>query len=276
MSTQGDKILDVALAKIGDKGLFTKELELSMLNRETDFAVHSLKDLPTRLPEGLVLAAVTERENPADALVIHQKYRDRQIETLPEGAVIGTSSLRRLAQLRYHFPHFTFKDVRGNLNTRLAKLDAGEYDALILAVAGLERLGMSDRIHQILPPEISLYAVGQGALGIECRADDVEVLSVLKAIEHVPTRDRALAERAFLRELEGGCQVPIGVHTQLNDEMLTLTGLVASVDGKRLIKDTVTGAASEAEYLGIQLAQLLRQQGAQDILNEIFQTVHRS
>ncbi|NJN56767.1 MAG: hydroxymethylbilane synthase [Leptolyngbyaceae cyanobacterium SL_5_9] len=276
MSTQGDKILDVALAKIGDKGLFTKELELSMLNRETDFAVHSLKDLPTRLPEGLVLAAVTERENPADALVIHQKYRDRQIETLPEGAVIGTSSLRRLAQLRYHFPHFTFKDVRGNLNTRLAKLDAGEYDALILAVAGLERLGMSDRIHQILPPEISLYAVGQGALGIECRADDVEVLSVLKAIEHVPTRDRALAERAFLRELEGGCQVPIGVHTQLNNEMLTLTGLVASVDGKRLIKDTVTGAASEAEYLGIQLAQLLRQQGAQDILNEIFQTVHRS
>ncbi|NJL35999.1 MAG: hydroxymethylbilane synthase [Leptolyngbyaceae cyanobacterium SM1_4_3] len=276
MSTQGDKILDVALAKIGDKGLFTKELELSMLNRETDFAVHSLKDLPTRLPEGLVLAAVTERENPADALVIHQKYRDRQIDTLPEGAIIGTSSLRRLAQLRYHFPHFTFKDVRGNLNTRLAKLDAGEYDALILAVAGLERLGMSDRIHQILPPEISLYAVGQGALGIECRADDVEVLSVLKAIEHVPTRDRALAERAFLRELEGGCQVPIGVHTQLNNEMLTLTGLVASVDGKRLIKDTVTGAASEAEYLGIQLAQLLRQQGAQDILNEIFQTVHRS
>jgi hydroxymethylbilane synthase len=276
MSTQGDKILDVALAKIGDKGLFTKELELSMLNRETDFAVHSLKDLPTRLPEGLVLAAVTERENPADALVIHQKYCDRQIDTLPEGAVIGTSSLRRLAQLRYHFPHFTFKDVRGNLNTRLAKLDAGEYDALILAVAGLERLGMNDRIHQILPPEISLYAVGQGALGIECRADDVEVLSLLKAIEHVPTRDRALAERAFLRELEGGCQVPIGVHTQLDNEMLTLTGLVASVDGKRLIKDTVTGAASEAEYLGIQLAQLLRQQGAQDILNEIFQTVHRS
>jgi hydroxymethylbilane synthase len=276
MSTQGDKILDVALAKIGDKGLFTKELELSMLNRETDFAVHSLKDLPTRLPEGLVLAAVTERENPADALVIHQKYRDRQIDTLPEGAVIGTSSLRRLAQLRYHFPHFTFKDVRGNLNTRLAKLDAGEYDALVLAVAGLERLGMSDRIHQILPPEISLYAVGQGALGIECRADDVEVLSLLKAIEHVPTRDRALAERAFLRELEGGCQVPIGVHTQLNNGTLTLTGLVASVDGKRLIKDTVTGAASEAEYLGIQLAQLLHQQGAQDILNEIFQTVHRS
>lgn len=276
MATQGDKILDVALAKIGDKGLFTKELELGMLNQEIDFAVHSLKDLPTCLPEGLVLAAVTERENPADALVVHEQYRDRQIDTLPEGAVIGTSSLRRLAQLRYHFPHFTFKDVRGNLNTRLAKLDDGEYDALILAAAGLQRLGMGDRIHQILPTSLSLYAVGQGALGIECRANDIEVLALLKAIEHVPTRDRALAERAFLRELEGGCQVPIGVHTQLNHDELSLTGLVASVDGQRLIKDTVMGAANEAEQLGIQLAHKLRQQGAKEILDEIFMTVQRS
>ncbi|MFN6527320.1 hydroxymethylbilane synthase [Nostoc sp. ChiSLP03a] len=276
MSTQGDNILDVALAKIGDKGLFTKELELGMLNQEIDFAVHSLKDLPTCLPEGLALAAVTERENPADALVVHQKYKDKQIDTLPEGAVIGTSSLRRLAQLRYHFPHFTFKDVRGNLNTRLAKLDDGEYDALILAAAGLQRLGMSNRIHQILPTELSLYAVGQGALGIECRADDLQVLSLLKAIEHVPTRDRVLAERAFLRELEGGCQVPIGVNTQLDDNNLTLTGLVASVDGKRLVKDSVTGTASETENLGIQLAHNLRQQGATEILTEIFQTVQRS
>ncbi len=276
MSTQGDKILDVALAKIGDKGLFTKELELGILNREMDFAVHSLKDLPTRLPEGLVLAAVTKRENPADALVVHEKHKDKQIDSLPEGAVIGTSSLRRLAQLRYHFPHLSFKDVRGNLNTRMAKLDAGEYDALILAVAGLQRLGMSDRIHQVLPTDISLYAVGQGALGIECRADDTKVLSLLKAIEHVPTRDSVLAERAFLRELEGGCQVPIGVNTQLNKDILTLTGLVASVDGKRLVKDTVTGHANEAEHLGIQLAQNLRQQGAQEILDEIFQAVQRN
>ncbi|MDZ7968171.1 MAG: hydroxymethylbilane synthase [Nostoc sp. DedSLP03] len=276
MSTQGDNILDVALAKIGDKGLFTKELELGMLNQEIDFAVHSLKDLPTCLPEGLALATVTERENPADALVVHEKYKDKQIDTLPEGAVIGTSSLRRLAQLRYHFPHFTFKDVRGNLNTRLAKLDDGEYDVLILAAAGLQRLGMSDRIHQILPTELSLYAVGQGALGIECRADDLQVLSLLKAIEHIPTRDRVLAERAFLRELEGGCQVPIGVNTQLDDNNLTLTGLVASVDGKRLVKDSVTGTASEAENLGIQLAHNLRQQGATEILTEIFQTVQRS
>lgn len=275
MSTQGDKILDVALAKIGDKGLFTKELELAMLNREIDFAVHSLKDLPTHLPEGLVLAAITERENPADALVVHEKYKDKQIDTLPVGAVIGTSSLRRLAQLRHHFPHFTFKDVRGNLNTRLAKLDDGEYDALILAAAGLQRLGMSERIQQCLSTE-SLYAVGQGALGIECRADDLEVLSLLKAIEHVPTRDRTLAERAFLRELEGGCQVPIGVSTQLDEDMLTLTGLVASLDGKRLVKDSVTGSVSEAEHLGNQLAQILRQQGASEILAEIFKAVQRS
>lgn len=275
MSTQGDKILDVALSKIGDKGLFTKELEVGMLSHEIDFAVHSLKDLPTQLPNGLVLGVVTERENPADALVVHAKHQDKQIDTLPEGAVVGTSSLRRLAQLRHHFPYLTFKDIRGNLNTRLSKLDAGEYDAIILAVAGLQRLGMSDRIHQVLPPEISLHAVGQGALGIECRADDTEVLSLLKAIEHVPTRDRALAERALLRTLEGGCQVPIGVNTQLEADRLTLTGAVASVDGKRVVKDTVSGAASEAEQLGIELAQRLRQQGATEILEEIFQAVQR-
>jgi hydroxymethylbilane synthase len=276
MSTQGDKILDVALAKIGDKGLFTKELEIGMLRHEIDFAVHSLKDLPTQLPEGLVLGVVTERENPADALVVHSKHQDKQIETLPAGAIIGTSSLRRLAQLRHHFPHLTFKDIRGNLNTRLQKLDAGEYDAIILAVAGLKRLEMSDRIHQVLPAELSLHAVGQGALGIECRADDIEVLSILKTIEHVPTRDRVLAERAFLRELEGGCQVPIGVNTQLDGNILTLTGIVASLDGKQLVKDTVKGTVNQAEQLGIQLAHILRQQGAQEILEEIFKTVQRN
>ncbi len=275
MATHGDKILDVALAKIGDKGLFTKELELGMLNQEIDFAVHSLKDLPTRLPEGLVLATITERENPADALVVHEKHKDKQIDTLPEGAVIGTSSLRRLAQLRHQFPHFSFKDVRGNLNTRMAKLDAGEYDALILAVAGLERLGMGDRIHQVLPKEVSLHAVGQGALGIECRADDSELISLLKAIEHPETRDRCLAERAFLRELEGGCQVPIGVNTVIDGENLTLTGIVASVDGQNLVKDTVTGKATDAEKLGIELAQLLRKQGAQEILDKIFAEIQR-
>jgi hydroxymethylbilane synthase len=275
MSTQGDKILDVALSKIGDKGLFTKELELGMINNEIDLAVHSLKDLPTRLPEGLVLGAVTEREDPADALVVHENHKDKQIDTLPEGAVIGTSSLRRLAQLRHHFPHLTFKDIRGNLNTRMAKLDAGEYDALILAVAGLKRLGMGDRIHQILPPEVSLHAVGQGALGIECRGDDPEVLQLLKALEHTPTAQRCYAERAFLRQLEGGCQVPIGVNTALEGDQLTLTGIVASVDGQKVVKDTVSGNASEAENLGNELALRMRQQGAQEILQEIFAQIAR-
>lgn len=270
MSTQGDNILDVALAKIGDKGLFTKELELSMLRQDTDFAVHSLKDLPTNLPSGLMLGAVTERVDPADALVVHGDFQDYQIETLPADSVIGTSSLRRLAQLRYHYPHLTFKDIRGNLNTRLQKLDAGEYDGIILAVAGLQRLDMGDRIHQILPPEVSLHAVGQGALGIECREGDDEILGLLQGLAHPPSTQRCLAERAFLHELEGGCQVPIGVNTQLEAEQLTLTGMVASLDGQRLIKDTVVGPAREAEALGVELANKLRQQGAQEILDEIF------
>ncbi|MGB7060372.1 MAG: hydroxymethylbilane synthase [Geitlerinemataceae cyanobacterium] len=275
MSSKGDKILDVPLAKIGDKGLFTKELEDKMLQNETDFAVHSLKDLPTNLPEGLMLGCITERENPADALVVHERHKDKQLDTLPEGAVIGTSSLRRLAQLRHHYPHFEFKDVRGNLNTRLAKLDEGGYDALILAVAGLERLEMGDRVHQVIPADISLHAVGQGALGIECRADDPEVLELLKALEHQPTAWRCLAERALLRSLEGGCQVPIGVNTTIEGDRLTLTGMVSSLDGQRLIKDSIEGAATEAEQLGIELANRLRQQGASEILEEIFRDIQR-
>jgi hydroxymethylbilane synthase len=273
MSTQGDKILDVALAKIGDKGLFTKELEVGMLNREVDFAVHSLKDLPTNLPTGLMLGCVTEREDPADAMVIHAQHQGKTLQELPAGSIVGTSSLRRLAQLRHHFPHLAFKDIRGNLNTRLAKLDAGEYDAIILAVAGLQRLGMADRIHQGLPPEISLHAVGQGALGIECRVGDSEVLDIIKALEHTATAQRCYAERAFLRELEGGCQVPIGVNTVLEGGMLTLTGMVASLDGQRLIKDSVSGLAEEAETLGLDLAQKLRSQGAGEILQEIVMAV---
>jgi len=269
MSTQGDKILDVALAKIGDKGLFTQELESSMLDGDVDFAVHSLKDLPTRLPQGLTLGCVTEREDPSDALVVHENHRDKQIDQLPEGAVIGTSSLRRLAQLRHHFPHLRFKDVRGNLNTRLKKLDNGEYDALILAAAGLIRMNMGDRVHQVLPPKISLHAVGQGALGIECRDNDPDILALIQKLQHQPTAYRCYAERAFLRELEGGCQVPIGVNTALDGDRLTLTGLVASLDGKTVIRDTVSGRTSEADSLGIGLAETLRQQGAQDILDQI-------
>ncbi|KPQ40279.1 MAG: hydroxymethylbilane synthase [Phormidium sp.] len=275
MSTQGDNILDVALAKIGDKGLFTKELEVRMLSGDADFAVHSLKDLPTNLPDGLILGCITEREDPADALVVHEKHQDKQLATLPEGSVIGTSSLRRLAQLRHHYPHLTFKDIRGNLNTRLAKLDEGQYDAIILAVAGLERLGMGDRVHQVIPSDVSLHAVGQGALGIECRDGDPEILELLQAIAHTPTSQRCLAERAFLRSLEGGCQVPIGVNTRIDGDQLSLTGMVARLDGQKLIKDSIQGPASDAEQLGEQLANILRNQGATEILEEIFQEIQR-
>ncbi len=275
MSTQGDKILDVALAKIGDKGLFTKELEVGMLNGSTDLAVHSLKDLPTNLPNGLMLGCITQRVDPADALVLNAKHQDKQLETLPEGSVIGTSSLRRLAQLRHHYPQLTFKDIRGNVNTRLAKLDTGEYDAIVLAVAGLTRLGMSDRIDQVIPPEISLHAVGQGALGIECRCDDAKILDVIKVLEDADTRDRCYAERALLRSLEGGCQVPIGVNTQIEQGVLSLTGMVASLDGKQLIKDTLTGSPDEAEAIGLALAQKLREAGAGEILSAIFAEINR-
>ena len=272
MATQGDKILDVALAKIGDKGLFTKELEAQMLIGRAEIAVHSLKDLPTNLPEGLILGCITEREDPADALVVNKKNDSYQLETLPSGSVVGTSSLRRLAQLRYHYPHLTFKDVRGNVITRLEKLDAGEYDCLILAAAGLTRLGFGERIHQIIPSEISLHAVGQGALGIECVANKEDVLQIIQSLEHKSTSQRCLAERAFLRELEGGCQVPIGVKTYIEKDELTLEGMVASLDGKQLIRDKKKGLLSNPESIGIELANILKSQGAGDILQEIFNT----
>ncbi|NKB17706.1 MAG: hydroxymethylbilane synthase [Pseudanabaena sp. CRU_2_10] len=269
MSTQGDNILDVALAKIGDKGLFTKELEVAMLNKDVDLAVHSLKDLPTNLPEGLMLGAVTEREDPADALVVHQKYQDKQLETLPAGAVVGTSSLRRLAQLRHYYPHLTFKDIRGNLNTRLQKLDEGGYDAIILAVAGLQRLGMGDRVHQVIDADISLHAVGQGALGIECRIDDDEILELFAPISHYPTTQRCLAERSFLRVLEGGCQVPIGVNSVIDADQLTLKGIVASLDGQTLVRGEVKGSVTQPEEIGTELAHQLKGKGAQAILDAI-------
>jgi hydroxymethylbilane synthase len=282
MATQGDKILDVALAKIGDKGLFTKELEAQMLVDQADIAVHSLKDLPTNLPEGLMLGCITEREDPADALVVHQKHKDKTLATLPEGSVVGTSSLRRLAQLRHHYPQLLFKDVRGNVITRLEKLDAGEFDCLILAAAGLGRLGLGDRIHELIDASISLHAVGQGALGIECRQGDAAVLAQIKLLEHLPTTRRCLAERAFLRELEGGCQVPIGVNSSFAEadgdasdggQELILTGMVASLDGSKLIRDQARGAAEDPESIGIALALKLREQGAGEILEQIFADV---
>ena len=271
MATQGDKILDVALAKIGDKGLFTKELEAQMLVGHADIAVHSLKDLPTNLPNGLKLGCITKREDPADALVVSQKNDRYKLETLPEGSIVGTSSLRRLAQLRNKYPHLVFKDIRGNVITRIEKLDAGEFDCIILAAAGLKRLGFESRIHQIIPSEISLHAVGQGALGIECKSDDKKVLEIINVLEDKPTSQRCLAERAFLRELEGGCQVPIGVNSNIDNGQLYLTGMVASLDGERLIKDQVIGNINDPELVGIELAKKLKLQGADKILSEIFE-----
>ena len=270
MATQGDKILDVALAKIGDKGLFTKELETQMLLGQAEIAVHSLKDLPTNLPTGLMLGCITEREDPADALVVNKQLHDYRLETLPEGTVIGTSSLRRLAQLRHHYPHLSFRDVRGNVLTRLERLDAGECQCLILAAAGLSRLGFEDRIHQLIPGEISLHAVGQGALGIECAADNPEVLGLIQLLEHTPTAQCCLAERALLRELEGGCQVPIGVNSYLDGEQITLVGMVSSLDGRRLVRDQLSAPAARAEELGYNLAACLKSQGASEILREIY------
>ena len=273
MATKGDKILDVALAKIGDKGLFTKELEAQMLVGRADIAVHSLKDLPTNLPEGLMLGCITEREDPADALVLHAKNKHLNLATLPEGAVVGTSSLRRLAQLRHHYPHLEFKDVRGNVITRLEKLDSGAYDCLILAAAGLGRLGFADRIDQSIPGDISLHAVGQGALGIECVENQPDVMEIIKVLEHGPTSQRCLAERAFLRELEGGCQVPIGVNTRFEGDQLILTGMVASLDGKRLIREQASGPSTDPESIGLELATTLKGLGAGEILKEIFDAV---
>ena len=273
MATKGDKILDVALAKIGDKGLFTKELEAQMLVGRADIAVHSLKDLPTNLPEGLMLGCITEREDPADALVLHAKNKHLNLATLPEGAVVGTSSLRRLAQLRHHYPHLEFKDVRGNVITRLEKLDSGAYDCLILAAAGLGRLGFADRIDQSIPGDISLHAVGQGALGIECVENQPDVMEIIKVLEHGPTSARCLAERAFLRELEGGCQVPIGVNTRFEGDQLILTGMVASLDGKRLIREQASGPSTDPESIGLELATTLKGLGAGEILKEIFDAV---
>ena len=271
MATQGDKILDVALAKIGDKGLFTKELEAQMLLGQADIAVHSLKDLPTSLPKGLTLGCITRREDPSDALVVNKKNAFYQLETLPPGSIVGTSSLRRLAQLRYKFPHLNFKDIRGNVITRIEKLDSGKFDCIILAAAGLKRLGFESRIHQIIPNEISLHAVGQGALGIECKSDDKDVLKIINILEDRVTSQRCLAERAFLRELEGGCQVPIGVNSIIENDKLNLTGMVASIDGNKLIKDISIGNVDAPEEVGKKLAEKLIKQGADKILSEIFE-----
>lgn len=266
MSTQGDRILDTPLAKIGGKGLFIKELEVAMLENRADIAVHSMKDVPVEFPEGFGLHAICPRENPFDAFV-SSTYS--AIDELPNGAVVGTSSLRRQCQLRHHRPDLTIKDLRGNVNTRLQKLDNGEYDAIILAAAGLIRLGMQDRIKYALPIELSLPAVGQGAVGIECRNDDSALIELLKPLQDQATFYRVAAERALNARLQGGCQIPIGSFAELNGDTLLLKGLVGSSDGQTLITAQAIASVDEAEQLGIDVAEQLLAQGAGALLAEL-------
>ena len=268
IKTVGDKILDVPLAKIGDKGLFTKELDEALLSGAADLAVHSLKDVPTRLPDGLVIAAITERADPRDVLIL-PPGRTGGLATLPPGARVGTSSLRRRAQLQARRPDLEVIDLRGNLNTRLAKLDGGDYDAIILAAAGVLRLGWTDRIAESLDPADWLPAVGQGALAVVARADDQAVLQRLRPLHHEHTADAVIAERALLRALEGGCQVPIGALGGLLDGRLVLHGLVAAPDGGRILRTSLEGAPEDADALGRALAEALLLLGAGEILAQI-------
>jgi hydroxymethylbilane synthase len=268
VKTIGDRILDVPLAKIGDKGLFTKELDEALLSGAADLAVHSLKDVPTRLPDGLVIAAITVREDPRDVLIL-APGRTGSLAELPAGARVGTSSLRRRAQLHARRPELEVLDLRGNLNTRLAKLDRGEYEGIILAAAGVLRLGWEDRISEYLDPPDWLPAVGQGALAVVARADDEAMLERLRALGHAPTAAATTAERAFLRALEGGCQVPIGALAELRDGRLTLDGLVASTSGGTILRASAEGAPGDATALGRRLADELLRRGAGELLAQI-------
>jgi len=307
MTTTGDNILDTALSKIGEKSLFTKELEVELLECRVDFVVHSLKDLPTELPENLVIGAVCKRDDPRDALVLRSDQADNDLGSLPAGSVIGTSSLRRAAQLRRKFPHLKIEDVRGNLNTRLRKLDdaASIFNGLVLAVAGLERMDWKQRISRVLSSEDCMYAVGQGAMAVECRSDDVDMLVMLSVLTDQVTLLRCIAERAFLRRLEGGCSVPVAVTTELlgnqlklcggvfsilgteavlGDQVVTVQTDVAALDTDSILQDKLWArrhyaaitsppsvAAAEAleaaEHLGISLANKLMAEGAAEILS---------
>ncbi|MBF0263852.1 MAG: hydroxymethylbilane synthase [Gammaproteobacteria bacterium] len=267
MTTRGDKILDTPLAKIGGKGLFLKELEQSLLAGETDIAVHSMKDVPVEFPQGLQLAVICERENPHDAFVSNQYQK---LIDLPYGAVVGTSSLRRQTQIKALRPDLKIKDLRGNVNTRLKKLDNGEYDAIILAAAGLIRLEMSDRIKQTIDIKDSLPAMGQGAVGIECRKGDTDIIALIQTLSDKETTIRLTAERALNKRLEGGCQVPIAGHAQIINGQLYLQALVASLDGQTIIRSEKTTEIENAEQLGLDVADDLLLKGAREILQSVY------
>ena len=267
MTTKGDVILDTPLAKVGGKGLFVKELEVAMLEKRADIAVHSMKDVPVEFPEGLGLVVICEREDPRDAFVSNHY---NSIEELPQGAVLGTCSLRRQAQVRERRPDLKIVDLRGNVNSRLQKLDDGQFDAIILAAAGLKRLGFDKRIRRAMPAEESLPAVGQGAVGIECRLDDAETIALLQTLSDTDTTTRVMAERAMNNRLEGGCQVPIAGYSELEGDQIWLRGLVGEPDGTQIIRAQVRGPRADAEQLGTQLAETLLQQGAGDILQRLY------
>jgi hydroxymethylbilane synthase len=267
MSTQGDKILDTPLAKIGGKGLFVKELEQGMLEGRADIAAHSIKDVPMEFPEGLYLSTILEREEPCDAFVSN-KYDT--LDDLPEGAVVGTSSLRRRCQLLNKRPDLQIEDLRGNVNTRLSKLDDGQYDAIILACAGLIRLEMQDRIKQSISSDIILPAVGQGSVGLEAREGDDETLELISILDHPTTRYRVVAERALNHGLNGGCQVPIACHATVSDDELHLRALVGEPDGSNIVSGEKTGNVNDAETIGTELASELLGKGAKEILDRLY------
>lgn len=269
ITTRGDKILDVPLAKIGGKGLFVKELEEAMLRGDADIAVHSMKDVPMELPQGLELYAICEREDHRDAFV-SQNYEN--LEQLPEGAVVGTSSLRRQCQASALRPDIKINTLRGNVNTRLGKLDAGEFDAIILAASGLLRLDMASRIRSFIDESVCLPACGQGAVGIECRSSDDTVKALLAPLNHEETVLTVSAERAFNRHLEGGCQVPIGGFAELKGDQLRMRGLVGQPNGRLVISEEKTGSATEPEKLGVALADALLARGADRILAAVYNT----
>ena len=263
MTTRGDQILDRTLSKIGGKGLFIKELEQALQDDRADLAVHSIKDVPMELPEGFALAAIGERASPFDAFVSNQYAR---LEDMPEGAIVGTSSLRREAQLRAKFPHLTIKPLRGNVQTRLSKLDNGDYDAVILAAAGLQRLGLDGRIREILSPADSLPAAGQGALGIEIAARRTDLADILRPLNHEETAACVTAERALARALGGSCQVPLAAYCVMEDGLLTLNGLVGHPDGSVIIEASAQAPAAYADALGRAVAKRLADDGAEELI----------